>query len=73
MDDETYEPVEDFLVDVSQCGNKHIHVALQGRAQGEVAFDDFDAFATFAESCQVFVARHSPVPNDFLDAFGDEW
>jgi hypothetical protein len=73
MDDETHEPVEDLLVDVSQCGNERIHVALQGRAQGEATFDDFDAFATFAESCQVFVARHSPAPNSFLDAFGDEW
>ena len=73
MDDETYEFAEDFLVDVYQCFNKHIHMDLQGRAQGEVTFDDFDAFATFSEICRVFVARNSVVPNGFLNAFCDEW
>ena len=72
MDDMMDESTENLLVDVSECRDRHIHVALKGRAKGELAFDDFDAFATFVEACQVFAIGHSPVTTELRDVFGNE-
>ena len=76
MGDEMNWSTENLLVEVSECRDKHIHLALKGRAKGQLAFDDFDAFATFIETCQVFARLHSPVTIELRDLFvddDDEW
>ena len=56
-------------VDIYQCGSKHIHVILQGEAEGMAAFSDFDVFTKFIEACQEFINKRIPIPQAFLDAF----
>ncbi len=59
-------------VDIYQCGSKHIHVVLQGQAEGMAAFDDFDVFAKFIDACQEFLSTRPQIPQSFLDAFKQE-
>jgi len=66
------EPRMDLQVDIYQCGSNHIHVILQGQAEGMAAFADFEVFAKFIEACQQFINRRSQVPQIFIDAFEKE-
>ena len=59
-------------IDIYQCGSKHIHVILQGQAEGMAAFADFDVFARFIEACHEFISKREQVPQAFLDAFEKE-
>ena len=62
----------DMQIDIYQCGSNHIHVVLQGQAEGMAAFGDFDAFVKFIEACQEFISERTQVPQIFLDAFKPE-
>ena len=62
----------DLQVDIYQCGSNHIHVILQGQAEGMAAFSNFEVFAKFIEACQEFIDRQTQVPQAFLDAFNQE-
>jgi len=62
----------DLQVDIYQCGSNHIHVILQGQAEGMAAFGNFEVFAKFIEACQEFIDRQTQVPQAFLDAFNQE-
>ena len=42
----------DLQVDIYQCGSNHIHVILQGQAEGMAAFSNFEVFAKFIEACR---------------------
>ena len=59
----------DLQVDIYQCGSNHIHVVLQGQAEGMAAFGDFEVFSKFIEACEEFIKGRSQVPQAFLDAF----
>jgi len=64
----------DLQVDIYQCGSNHIHVVLQGQAEGMAAFGNFEVFVKFIEACQEFINGHKPaqVPQAFMDAFKSE-
>jgi len=64
----------DLQVDIYQCGSNHIHVVLQGQAEGMAAFADFKVFAKFIAACQEFINKNGdiPIPQIFLDAFKHE-
>ncbi len=62
----------DLQVDIYQCGSDHIHVILQGQAEGIAAFGNFEIFVKFIEACQEFINRQAEVPQAFLDAFNEE-
>jgi hypothetical protein len=62
----------DLQVDIYQCGSNHIHVILQGQAEGMAAFSNFEVFAKFIEACQEFIDGQTQVPQAFLDAFKQE-
>jgi hypothetical protein len=63
----------DLQVDIYQCGSNHIHVILQGQAEGMAAFSNFEIFAKFIEACQEFInGQTQQVPQAFLDAFNQE-
>jgi hypothetical protein len=62
----------DLQVDIYQCGDKHVHVILRGQAAGKIAFGSFEAFAKFAEICQQYIKRRTPIPRTFLDAFEEK-
>jgi hypothetical protein len=62
----------DLQVDIYQCGSNHIHVILQGQAEGMAAFSNFEVFAKFIEACQEFIDGQTQVPQAFLDAFNQE-
>ena len=58
-------------VDIYQCPKRHMHIVLQGQAQGTAAFEDSETFAKFVAICQEFMKRRTPIPQAFLNAFGD--
>jgi hypothetical protein len=63
----------DLQVDIYQCGSDHIHVVLQGQAEGIAAFGNFEIFVKFIDACQEFINKQTPaVPQAFLDAFDEE-
>jgi hypothetical protein len=62
----------DLQVDIYQCGSDHIHVILQGQAEGIAAFGNFEIFVKFIDACQEFINRQAEVPQAFLDAFKEE-
>jgi hypothetical protein len=62
----------DLQVDIYECGSSHIHVILQGQAEGVAAFGNFEIFAKFIEACQEFINGQNQVPQAFLDAFKPE-
>ncbi len=62
----------ELQVDIYQCGSNHIHIVLQGQAEGMAAFGDFEVFTRFIEACQEFIKGRAQVPRAFLDAFGHE-
>ncbi len=63
----------DLQVDIYQCGSDHIHVVLQGQAEGIAAFGNFEIFVKFINACQEFINKQSQaVPQVFLDAFDEE-
>lgn len=62
----------DLQVDIYQCGSNHIHVVLQGEAEGMAAFSDFEVFTKFIEACQEFIRGRTQIPQAFLDAFDSE-
>jgi hypothetical protein len=66
------EPMMDLQIDIYQCGSNHVHVILQGQAEGMAAFVDFEVFAKFIEACQQFINRRTQVPEIFIDAFEKE-
>jgi hypothetical protein len=68
------EKAMDLQVDIYQCSSNHIHIVLQGQAEGMAAFGDFEVFARFIEACQEFINGHKPadVPQVFIDAFERE-
>jgi hypothetical protein len=66
------EPLMDLQVDIYQCGSNHIHVVLQGQAEGIAAFGDFEVFVKFIQACQEFINGQTQVPQAFLDAFKQE-
>ncbi len=59
-------------IDIYQCSSKHIHVILEGQAEGMAAFADFDVFSRFIDACHEFISKHQQVPQAFLDAFKEE-
>ena len=48
---------------IYQCGSKHIHVILQGDAEGMAAFADSEVFASFVKACQEFIRDNSRARN----------
>ncbi len=62
----------DLQVDIYECGSNHIHLILQGQAEGVAAFGNFEIFAKFIEACQEFINGQNQVPQAFLDAFKPE-
>jgi len=62
----------DLQVDIYQCSSNHIHVVLQGQAEGMAAFTNFETFIKFVEVCQGFINGWAQIPQAFLDAFGKE-
>ena len=62
----------DLQVDIYECGSSHIHVILQGQAEGVAAFGNLEIFAKFIEACQEFINGQNQVPQVFLDAFNPE-
>ena len=62
----------DLQVDIYQCGSNHIHVVLQGQAEGIAAFGNFEVFVKFIQACQEFISGQTEVPQVFLDAFNTE-
>lgn len=66
------EPMMELQIDIYQCGSNHVHVILQGQAEGMAAFVDFEVFTKFIEACQQFINKRSQVPQIFIDAFDKE-
>jgi len=62
----------DLQIDIYECGSNHIHVILQGQAEGMAAFGNFEIFAKFTQACQEFINGQTPIPQAFLDAFNRE-
>ena len=62
----------DLQVDIYECGSNHIHVILQGQAEGIAAFGNFEIFVKFIQACQEFINGQTQVPQAFLDAFNQE-
>ncbi len=62
----------DLQMDIYQCGSNHIHVVLQGQAEGIAAFGNFEVFVKFIEACQEYINGRTEVPQIFLDAFKAE-
>jgi hypothetical protein len=62
----------DLQIDIYECGSNHIHVVLQGQAEGIVAFGNFEVFVKFTQACQEFINGQTPIPQAFLDAFNRE-
>ena len=73
-------------VEIYQSEDEQIHVVLHGEAGGAVHFRDFGTFASFIAECHQFLegshdlaeAREgicslgTPIPEPFLDAFGED-
>jgi hypothetical protein len=62
----------DLQVDIYECGSNHIHIILQGQAEGIAAFGNFEILVKFIQACQEFIDGQTQVPQAFLDAFNQE-